>query len=255
MNRGYVKVWRKITDSGLMQMPNTFTLFMHILMNAAHKNKKVGTTSGVIDLKVGQYISGRTRLASDLKQSEREIRTSLSRLEQLEIISIKTTNKYSIYTIENYSIYQEGDQQNDQQETIKRPSNDHQTTTKQTLKHLSIKEDIDTSKVETKKTVLVPYQEIVDLFHNTLPTLKQVYTLNETRKRHIKKLWIEELQELKFWKNYFVHVGNSKFLMGAGPPDHSGRQWQCTFDWIIKPDNFIKISEDQYHETKVPRRA
>jgi len=140
MNRGYVKVWRKIEDSGLIQLPNTLALFMHILLSATHKDKKVGTSTGVVELKRGQYISGRIELARKLKQSEREIRTSLSRLHDLGIISIETTNRYSVYTIENYALYQDIDQHSDQQSTNKRPADDQQTTTKQTLKNLSIKE-------------------------------------------------------------------------------------------------------------------
>jgi len=127
MHRGYVLVWRKIQDSGLMQMPNTLAVFLHILFSATHQPIKVGSPSGVIDLKRGQYISGRLKLAKDLKQSEQQIRTALARLEQLEIISIKSTSKYSIYTIENYDIYQNVNQQL----TNKQPTNNQQVTTKQ----------------------------------------------------------------------------------------------------------------------------
>ena len=56
MHRGYIKVWRKVQDSGLMQMPNTLALFMHILFSATHKDIKVGTSTGIIDLQSGQYI-------------------------------------------------------------------------------------------------------------------------------------------------------------------------------------------------------
>lgn len=127
MHRGYVLVWRKIQDSGLIQMPNTFTVFMHILFSATHKDIKVGTTTGVIELKRGQYISGLNRLSKDLKQSVQQIRTSLARLEQLDIISIKSTSKYSIYTIENYDIYQDVNKLS----TNKQQTDNKQTTTKQ----------------------------------------------------------------------------------------------------------------------------
>ena len=140
MNRGYVKVWRKIEDSGLIQLPNTLALFMHLLLNATHKDRKMGTPSGVIDVKRGQFVSGRIELASRLKQSEQQIRTSLKRLEDLEIISINTTNRYSVYTIENYSKYQDTDEASNQQTTNKQPTNNQQTTTKQECNNLNIEE-------------------------------------------------------------------------------------------------------------------
>lgn len=140
MQRGYVKVWRKIEDSGLIQLPNTLALFMHLLLNATYKDRKVGTTTGVVELKRGQYISGIHKLSNTLEQTVRQIRTSIDRLVNLGVITVEATNKYSIYTIENYGLYQDIDTQNDNQTTIKRQSNDKETTTKQELNNLNIKE-------------------------------------------------------------------------------------------------------------------
>ena len=132
MNRGYVLVWRKIQDSGLMQIPNTLAVFLHLLFSATHKDIKVGTPHGVIELKRGQYISGRKKLAEELEQSERQIRTSLDRLVELEILTIKSTTRYSIYTIENYGLYQDANQKPTNETTNGRPTDDQRTTTKQT---------------------------------------------------------------------------------------------------------------------------
>lgn len=142
MHRGYVKIWRKIEDSGLMQTPNTLALFMFILLNATHKTIKVGTPSGVIDLHRGQYISGRKELAARLKQSEQQIRTSLDRLTILGIISVNSTNRYSVYTIENYSVYQDSNQQDNQQITNSQPTDNQQITTKQEHKHINTERNI-----------------------------------------------------------------------------------------------------------------
>jgi len=129
MNEGYILIWRKIEDSGLLQSPKTLALFLHLLIKATHKDIKVGTPGGIIELKRGQYISGRKELARVLKQSEQEIRTGLDRLEKLEILTSTSTNKYSIYTIEKYSEYQTFNQQ----ATNKQPTNNQQTTTKQDI--------------------------------------------------------------------------------------------------------------------------
>jgi hypothetical protein len=119
---------------------------MFILLNAAHKSKKVGTSTGVITLERGQYISGRNDLARKLKSTAQSVRTSLHRLTELEILTIESTNRYSIYTIVNYSIYQDINQQDNQQPnqqpTSSQPAVNQQSTTKQTLKHLNIEEKV-----------------------------------------------------------------------------------------------------------------
>jgi hypothetical protein len=115
-----------------MQIPNTLAVFLHILFSATHKDIKVGTPHGVIELKRGQYISGRKKLAEELEQSERQIRTSIDRLIELKILTIKSTTRYSVYTIENYSLYQDVSQKTTNESTSKRPTDDQRTTTKQT---------------------------------------------------------------------------------------------------------------------------
>jgi biotin operon repressor len=145
-NKGYVLVWRKMLDSGLMQMPNTLTLFMYILVNATHKDIK----SGMVELKRGQYISGRKKLAKELKQSEQNIRTSLKKLEELKILTIKTTNEYSVYTIEKYDYYQNPETKSTKGLTNDQPTGNQRVTTKQTQytqnTHIPIPDWIDTDK-------------------------------------------------------------------------------------------------------------
>jgi hypothetical protein len=133
MERGYVKIWRKLEDSGLLQMPNTLALFMFLLMKASRTKRKVGTSLGVIELLPGQYISGRKQLAELLEQGEQQIRTSLARLESMEIITSTPTSKYSLYTIVNYELYQDNNQQVTSKLTNSQPAsqpadNQHPTT-------------------------------------------------------------------------------------------------------------------------------
>jgi biotin operon repressor len=139
VHRGYIKVWRKVEDSGLLQLPNTFALFMYILISASHKDRKMGTPNGAIEVKRGQFISGRKELALRLKQSEQQVRTSLERLKKMGIITIKATNKYSVYTIVNYDIYQDRHNEITNTTSNKQPSDSQQVTTKQECKNLRIK--------------------------------------------------------------------------------------------------------------------
>lgn len=76
-------------------------------------------------LEAGQAVFGRKALAEKLGLTERQVRTALSHLEKTGEVTIKTTNKFSIATIEKWGIYQakddKSDQQNDQDVTKERP--------------------------------------------------------------------------------------------------------------------------------------
>jgi hypothetical protein len=106
MNRGYIKLWRKTLDSGLVQHPNAFALFGYLLLGCAWRKKKYATKYGIIQLREGQMATGRKKLASDLNQSEQNIRTALGLLEKMKILTIESTNGYSIITLENWDKYQ-----------------------------------------------------------------------------------------------------------------------------------------------------
>ena len=73
----------------------------------------------------GQFIFGRKVASKETGLTEREIRTIIAFLIKCGNLTIKTTNKFSIITIVNWSIYQPqkngNDQQNDQQRANKGP--------------------------------------------------------------------------------------------------------------------------------------
>ena len=98
-----------------------------------------------------------------------------------------------------------------------------------------------------------PYQAIVALYHECLPQLPAVYKLNDGRRRRIKALWDDELEDLNSWRNYFQHIARSEFLMGRRP-GRDGSAFLASFDFIIHPAKFIKIAEEQYHGKKIQRR-
>jgi hypothetical protein len=140
MNRGYIKIWRKIEDSGLLQMHGTLALFIIMLMKAAYKPCRFG----LIDLERGQFSAGRFQLAEWSGLSEQSVRTNLKHLHDLDMVTSKPTNKFTVYTIVNYGQYQDCDdtanQQTNQQLTNNQPATNQQLTTNKELKHLSIKE-------------------------------------------------------------------------------------------------------------------
>lgn len=256
MNTGYVKVWRKIEDSGLIQLPNTLALFMHLLLNASHKDRKVGTPIGVYELKRGQFISGRIALAATLKQTEREIRTSLSRLQDLGIITIETTSRFSVYTIEKYSKYQDTDAPNDQQTTSKRPANDQQTTTKQELKHLNIKEKNKTS----SQANACPVQDLVNLYHENMPENPKCKVINKDRVASINARWNEsknltclpfgfktDEEGLKAWASFFRVCSQSPFLTGKVATTNGRPAFFADIDFLFSPSGFVKCLENKYH--------
>jgi predicted phage replisome organizer len=100
-----------------------------------------------------------------------------------------------------------------------------------------IEEDIDID-IEEEKKKTVPYQKILDMYHEKLPDLPKVIKLNDSRRKSIKSR-LEEYS-LKEIETVFDKSAESDFLTGKA------KDWSANFDWIMKPSNFIKILEGNY---------
>jgi len=142
MHRGYIKIWRKLEESGLLQMPETLATMLFLILHAAHKGTKRGTKYGIIELERGQGILAIRVLAKDMNLSIQSIRTILVRLEKLEILTLKPTHSFSIYTIVNYSKYNDVSEQSTRELTNQQHTTNTPSTQEQELKHLSIKEKL-----------------------------------------------------------------------------------------------------------------
>ena len=135
MHRGYVKLWRKSLDSGMIQNHKLWVFWTWCLIKASHKKTKQMVGMQMVDLEPGQFVFGRKAAAGETGLSERNIRTCLQLLKNTQNLTIKPTNKFSIISIVNWSSYQQtdeqNDQQNDQQVTSKRPASDHKQECKE----------------------------------------------------------------------------------------------------------------------------
>lgn len=91
----------------------------------------------------------------------------------------------------------------------------------------------------------INYRMIAESFGEHLDALPQPRDITEKRKKAIRSIVKRggRYSEEDFFPKFFEYVSKSDFLMGR-----SERQWHgCCFDWLLKPENFQKIIEGNYH--------
>lgn len=96
-----------------------------------------------------------------------------------------------------------------------------------------------------KEKVIIPYSTILEKYHSMCPSLPKVAKLTQQRKDAIKARFNEYNGQQTF-EEVFKKVETSDFLTGR----MEGRDFKASFDWIIKPSNFIKILEGNYDNRK-----
>ena len=124
-NFGYIALHRKIEDSFVYQDSGLLHLWIHCLIKASHIDRTIMFDGQSIDIKRGQFITGRKSLAKTLKTSEQKVRSRIALLQKHNKITQKSTNRYSIISVIKYDYYQ-----TDRNKiTSRQPADNQQTTT------------------------------------------------------------------------------------------------------------------------------
>lgn len=140
MQKGFVKLHRKLTEWEWYSDINTLCIFVHMLLVANHSPSKYkGHT-----IKRGQLVFGRKKIAEKFGLSEQQVRTVMDKLKSTNEITSEATNKFSIVTLVNYDLYQNKKEKTTNKTTNKtpdeQPTNNQQVTTSKEVKKLRIKE-------------------------------------------------------------------------------------------------------------------
>ncbi len=130
-----------------------------------------------------------------------------------------------------------------------------QNRTEQNRTEISDKKQSDIGDAEAKienpnKQQPCPYEKIAELWNSKMPELPAVEKLHDTRKKHLGARWREnpEMQSMDSWSKFFDVVRESNFLMGkSNPMNGHSKPFRVNFDWVINPQNFVKIYEGNYH--------
>ena len=119
---------------------------------------------------------------------------------------------------------------------------------------------LSSAKPKTRKKaeqVPCPHQSLIDLYHELLPTCTQVREWNEQRKKLMQSRWREKLADgkyadlesgLAYWTKFFRYVAKSDWLTGRCDPSPGRKQFVASLEWLIRPSNFAKVVEGNYHE-------
>lgn len=165
-----------MVDWGWYDDINTKTVFLHLLLTANWREREYRG----YQVNVGEAVFGVKALAETLGLSVQQVRTALKHLESTGEIHIKSTNKFSIATLENWAKYQveECELTNEQQ-----TSNKQSTTPKER---------------KNKKKVFTP------------PTLEQVRAYAEEKQSPVdpEYFWnyysADEWSGVQSWKQKFI---------------------------------------------------
>lgn len=282
MDRGYIKLWRKIVDNEVMTSADACQMLLFLMGKSTHRPHKIMVSGQVIVLRPGQFFAGRKQLALALKSTEQRVRTALKNLEKCGIINQQTTTKGTLISLINWDKYQ-GDQPAVNQEPNQRltsgqPAPNQRLTTKQEdITQSTEEEEILTSTRagasdhDPGPTAAPPVIDraagarllkiVRPIFEQAWPEAPKVMVEHDEILMHLADNLAINPQRAgpEFWEALAQRSRASPFLRGE-KPGKRGLFPGIKFGWFVKPDNVGKILNGDFDEapskppTKAPRK-
>ena len=147
----YIMLDRNILKWRWYQSPNTFRLFVHLLIKANIKDADFED----ITVHRGQLVTSHSSLSRDLGISEKSVRTALGHLKRTGEVAVSVGPKYSVITVLNYDKYQSIGHPNGHPKGRLRAGEGQQSNNSNNKK-----EYIAASPVKTEVEFFDPYEEL-----------------------------------------------------------------------------------------------
>ncbi len=241
---GYIKDYRKELQSDIWLMPPLYhRVWQWIKYSVNHKATRIPFRDGSrVEVGEGERITSLRQIAEGVGYYENgvwktphveTIRRILQWLEGEQMISLGRDRRYTHLKVLNWRVYQ-----GDGVGVCDREWTDDRQTTSTNNNDKNDKND--KKKIERiSKPANFDYQEIVDLYHESCPSLPRIIKLNSARRTAIKTRYKEH--GIDGLKTLFTKAEASNFLSGR-----NGRWTGCNLDWLLKSSNCLKVLEGNY---------
>lgn len=236
---GYVKLHRKILNWERYPNATTRILFIHLIILANWEDTR---QNGVL-IKRGQLLTTVKELATINQQTIQQTRTALEHLKATNEITIKTTPRFSIITINKYDEYQSSNKQNNNHTSYNQQAVQQTACTENNKPTLLYKELRNQETEEEKNTepcseTSVFVNSVIQDFNTICTSLSPIH-ISDTKAKAILNAR-PHLYETSF-ADYFRKVEASDFLT-----NRTDRSFAATFDWLMKPENIDKVLSGHY---------
>lgn len=102
LENGFIKLYRSLLKWEWYGDVNTTATFIHMLLKANFEDVK---WRGIV-IKRGSFVSSIAKMAKEIGITQMELRTAISHLKLTHEITQSSTNKYTVFTVNNYEKFQ-----------------------------------------------------------------------------------------------------------------------------------------------------
>ena len=247
MQQGWLKIYRKILDNFLWE-DRPFSrgqAWIDLILIANHEDKTTIFNGNVVEIKRGQKMTSLRKLSDRWGWSITKTKKFLEVLQSEKMLTYKSNSKNTVYTIVNFNDYQEK-QEHKNNTKITQKENRNKTEIKQKETNKNDKNDKNDKNIFNNLSNDKLFVPLIERWNELPDTISKISTLKKDTQRF--KMLSQRVSEYGADKvlEAIEQIKRSSFLLGQ---NNSG--WTITFEWFVRPNNFIKVLEGNYIDKKI----
>lgn len=231
---GFIKLSDDLPNWAWYGDNNTLSVYIRLLIGAVWRETEYQNTT----LQRGQIATTLPKIAKENGITERQARTILDRLKATGRVSVKTTSKFSIITLNNYDCAFENVSQSDRQ-----MSGERQTACQSNVRPTLFNTDIQNTEEQNTRASGAVSNVLETAVREYNENCKSLEPLTGELSYHQGRLVVEAFKELHgvSFAEYFLRVEASDYLTGR-----TSRGYKTDFNWLIRPENVAKVLSGKY---------
>lgn len=223
--QGWIKIHRKFQNWEWRDSPKHVAVFLDLLLEANHKDKKY---RGKL-IKAGSLTTSYSKISERTGVSIKSVRTVLKDLIETQEVAYQNCKQFSMISITNWESYQLEGTDSGTQRALKGHSKGTQRATNKNVNNVKNDKNV-------YKANYTP-DKIVDYWNQNMGK-DFGYCKGVGSGEHLQNLieGMNYLQDLKDWDEIFNKVRNTKLYNG-----HNEFKWKANFIWLCNYDNVLKV--------------
>lgn len=271
VGKGFALLHRKIMDTPFYRDAEASHLWVHLLLRANYEPTMVATDYGDVFCDRGEFITGRNSLALETGLTADRVKALLRKFTNLDMITTKSTNRFTVLKVVKYDEYQQFSCPADVQPVsspnphpVRRVEGEcpavvqRLSTDKEILNTNLISKDIkcaSSAENPEKKKPSISCEQVVEVYRRVLPECQGINIITDKRRNLIRTFWqkagkvTRKLDGHAFglsdWEAYLTYISsNCRWMLENRPDPRTGKTWRKkALEYFLDVDVYAKTRE------------
>ena len=248
-NLGWIKLHRSLLDKTIWinSTPEQKTILITLLLMANHEPNQWEWKGKKYTVKSGEFITSLEKIVARCGKgiTTQNVRSALKRFEKLQFLTNESTKQNRLIKIENWGLYQDEENQPNKA-TNKEVTNDQQRPNKEVTTNNNDNNDNNDNNIFNNLSNDKLFVPLIKKWNELPDAISKISTMKKDTQRY--KMLSQRINEYGSDKilEAIEKIKQSSFLLGQ---NKSG--WTITFEWFVRPNNFVKVLEGNYIDKKI----